>query len=176
MVLLLHTAAFDIITIFTTLVSLLGSDYTVLVALADPNDYDGGNFTLFPDGVETPTTKISIKPKRLSAIVFLSEFTHGVESCTPGRKMMTNELWRYDDTPVFVNRPTPASHVFGNPNSAFAFDEDHYPHPHDGDGDDDYGDEDDIDNDNGDEDGDDNGVDDDEIFDDRQFREEDDKG
>ena len=157
--------AFDIITIFTTLVS-LGSDYTVLVALADPNDYDGGNFTLFPDGVETPTTKISIKPKRLSAIVFLSEFTHGVESCTPGRKMLTNELWRYDDTPVFVNRPTPASHVFGNPNSAFAFDEDHYPHPHDGD---DYGDEDDIDNDDEDGDG-------DEIFDDRRFKEEDDRG
>ena len=166
MVLLLHTAAFDIITIFTTLVSLLGSDYTVLVALADPNDYDGGEFTLFPDGVETPTTKISIKPKRLSAIVFLSEFTHGVESCTPGRKMLTNELWRYDDTPVFVNRPTPASHVFGNPNSAFAFDEDHYPHPHDGD---DYGDEDDIDNDDEDGDG-------DEIFDDRRFKEEDDRG
>ena len=157
--------AFDIITIFTTLVS-LGSDYTVLVALADPNDYDGGEFTLFPDGVETPTTKISIKPKRLSAIVFLSEFTHGVESCTPGRKMLTNELWRYDDTPVFVNRPTPASHVFGNPNSAFAFDEDNYPHPHDGD---DYGDDDDIDNDDEDGDG-------DEIFDDRRFKEEDDRG
>jgi hypothetical protein len=140
------------------------------VALADPNDYDGGEFTLFPDGVETPSTKISIKPKRLSAIVFLSEFTHGVESCTPGRKMLTNELWRYDDTPVFVNRPTPASHVFGNPNSAFAFDEDNYPHPYDGD---DYGDDDDIDIDidNDDEDG-----DDDEIFDNRRFREEDDIG
>ena len=101
------------------------SDYTVLVALSDPSDYQGGAFSLCPEydpdsdsdddsGGPGCRDKISIRPKQYSAIVFLSEYSHGVEEIlTPGRVMFTNELWRYGDIPCMAQRPTPSYHVLG---------------------------------------------------------------
>jgi hypothetical protein len=150
------------------------SDYTVLVAMSNPNDYKGGEFTLFTDDIKnknknknhnnnsnTPkipnrNNQISFKPNRLSAVVFLSEYEHGVESITTsGRVTFANELWRYDDSPTFLQRPSPIELIYGNPNRFFSFDEDDYKYPYDKDGDSEedpfghYDDDDDDDDDNG---------------------------
>jgi len=107
-----------------------GSDYTVLAALSDPAAYEGGAFSLCPhteftegihhkDGLgrrrlsaiagkdgKDCTAIITVKPERLSAIVFLSLFSHGVgDILTPGRIMFTNEFWRYENVPATVQRP-----------------------------------------------------------------------
>jgi len=118
-----------------------GSDYTVLAALSEPNSYEGGGFSLCPDseyskgidhvdsagrryftsqndanratGRDCPY-RITIKPERLSAIVFLSIFSHGVEDIlSPGRVMFTNEFWRYGDVPATVMRPGVMDFVLG---------------------------------------------------------------
>ena len=97
-----------------------GSDYTVLVALSEPSDYEGGYFSLCPeydgnskDSGDCPN-KISIKPNKRSAIVFLSNFPHGVEDIrSPGRVMFTNELWRYKDVHVTDRRPSIDDFVLG---------------------------------------------------------------
>jgi len=128
-----------------------GSDYTVLLALSDPRDYEGGAFNLCPEydndglaqeedegvkGGPNCKDKISVKPNRLSAIVFLSEFSHGVEDIkTPGRVTFANELWRYGDVPCMSQRPTPSQFVLGYDED----DEDDY--DYDGDEDEDGNDE-----------------------------------
>jgi hypothetical protein len=93
-----------------------GSDYTVLVALSNPEDYEGGYFSLCPEfpNEKCEENKISIKPKRLSAIVFLSDSEHGVQDIlSKGRVMMANELWRYGDAPATTMRPEVAEFVMG---------------------------------------------------------------
>ena len=108
-----------------------GSDYTVLVALSDPSDYQGGAFSLCPEYLNNPEhheldasnhqgragcpDMISVKPNKRSAIVFLSEFSHGVESIeSPGRVMFANELWRYGDVPATQYRPEAHEFVMGD--------------------------------------------------------------
>jgi len=91
-----------------------GSDYTVLVALSDPSDYEGGNFSICMQGDEDCTEKVSVRPKKLSAVVFLSEFSHGVEEIkSEGRRTFASELWRYGDVSAFEMRPTPEDYVLG---------------------------------------------------------------
>jgi hypothetical protein len=84
-----------------------GSLYTVLIALANPEDYEGGNFFMFPENGDLRHGKIiSVKPDRLSAIVFRSETEHGVEDVqSAGREMFATELWRWGDVPMGVRRP-----------------------------------------------------------------------
>ena len=109
-----------------------GSDYTVLVALSDPSDYQGGAFSLCPEYQNNPEhhdpddasnhqgrsgcpDMISVKPNKRSAIVFLSEFSHGVECIeSPGRVMFANELWRYGDVPATQYRPEAHDFVLGD--------------------------------------------------------------
>ena len=102
-----------------------GSEYTVLIALANPQDYEGGVYTLCPENTKTCENKISVKPNRLSAVVFLSETEHGVTDIkSPGRVMMANELWRYGDAPTTTLRPEVAEFVLGVEDGKFF--EDHY--------------------------------------------------
>jgi len=118
------------------------SDYTVLVALSDPDDYEGGEFSLCPEdcsslwwesgdeaaigGPDCPR-KITVKPNRLSAIIFLSNCIHGVEDIkTPGRVTFANELWRYGDVPAMEMRPGPNQHVWGTDDDDDYDDDDYY--------------------------------------------------
>jgi len=120
------------------------SDYTVLVALSDPDDYQGGGFSLCPEnyldlwretvdeaalGGPDCLRKITVKPNRLSAIVFLSNFMHGVEDIkTSGRVTFANELWRYGNVPAMGMRPSPSMYVLGtdedNDDSSYDNDDD----------------------------------------------------
>lgn len=107
-----------------------GSDYTVLVGLSDPADYDGGEFSFFPEydnedrRNSNDNVKIAVKPERLSAIVFLSNFRHGVEEIrSPGRMTFANEFWRYGDVPAMQQRPNPEYMVFGDAMNGFELDE-----------------------------------------------------
>jgi len=106
-----------------------GSEYTVLAALSDPDDYEGGMFSICPLSRNDPDMweelegkfagpncldKVSIKPKKNSAIVFLSKVNHGVEDIlTPGRVTFANELWRYGHVPAMSLRPGALDHVLG---------------------------------------------------------------
>ena len=100
------------------------SDYTVLVMLSDPDDYEGGEFYLCPD--DYCRRKITVKPTRLSAIVFLSNYLHGVEDIqTPGRVTFANELWRYGDVPAMDMRPGPDDHVWGSDDDDDDYDDDY---------------------------------------------------
>jgi hypothetical protein len=81
----------------------IGSIYTVMISIADPLTYDGGAFFIQNSMFEST----DIKPKRLSAIVFLSDTTHGVRRITSGcRESFVTELWKNDDPPLGMNRPT----------------------------------------------------------------------
>ena len=85
-----------------------GSIYTVLVALADPEDYDGGEFEIYWDKREDSGHKRSFKPEKLSAVVFLSEELHGVTHIVSGkRKTFANELWMFPDPTYRMLRPHP---------------------------------------------------------------------
>merc|ERR1719401_3225577 len=56
--------------------------------------------------------KISVKPNKYAAIVFVSEVNHGVEPIlSEGRVMFANELWRYGHVPATMMRPGPADFV-----------------------------------------------------------------
>jgi hypothetical protein len=78
-----------------------GSNYTVVVSLSDPSEYEGGQFRLFSDNV-------MFKPKKLTAIVFRSEILHGVEPISSGkRETFATELWPLVDTPVGLAKPPP---------------------------------------------------------------------
>ena len=88
----------------------VGSYYTVLFVLSDPDSFDGGKFFVR----DTLDDKVySTKPAQYSAIVFLSEVYHGVSpinadnSSSPKgiREMFTNELWLYPDPPQNKFRP-----------------------------------------------------------------------
>jgi hypothetical protein len=82
----------------------IGSIYTTMIAFAEPEDYDGGEFFV-QNKFYDPT---DIKPNRLSAVVFLSDTTHGVRPIEGGRrKTFVTELWDNDDAPLGLNRPTP---------------------------------------------------------------------
>jgi hypothetical protein len=82
----------------------VGSVYTTMIAIAEPEDYDGGEFFV-QNKFYDPT---DIKPNRLSAVVFLSDTTHGVRPIVAGRrKTFVTELWDNDDAPLGLNRPTP---------------------------------------------------------------------
>lgn len=81
--------------------------YTVLVALAEPGDYEGGAYYIQPKPLWRNDFTISLKPNRLSAIVFLSEENHGVRKIVSGkREMFTNELWAYEDVTFGITRPS----------------------------------------------------------------------
>jgi hypothetical protein len=70
-----------------------GSNYTVLLALTDPDDYDGGEFRLL-------NKYAKFKPDKLTALVFRSAINHGVESITSGiRETFATELWSFHDAP-----------------------------------------------------------------------------
>lgn len=93
-----------------------GSVYTVLIALSDPSDYEGGEFFITgydeddeeddDDEEEEENWKL-FKPDRLSALVFLSHMKHGVKGITKGtRQMFATELWRYPDCSFEMMRPS----------------------------------------------------------------------
>lgn len=82
----------------------VGSMYTTMIALAEPSDYQGGDFFV-QNRFFDPT---DIKPDRLEAVVFLSDTVHGVRPITGGmRETFVTELWENDDSPLGLNRPTP---------------------------------------------------------------------
>jgi len=82
----------------------IGSVYTIMIALKDPKDYDGGAFFWNKSFFE----QSEARPPRLSAIVFRSDTTHGVRPITCGiRESFVTELWDNDDAPLGMNRPTP---------------------------------------------------------------------
>lgn len=82
----------------------VGSVYTVMIALKDPSDYVGGEFFLQKSFLDQEI----LKPCQLSAVVFLSDTVHGVQSITGGqRESFVTELWAHDDCPLGMNRPTP---------------------------------------------------------------------
>lgn len=82
----------------------VGSMYTAMIALKDPSTYLGGEFFVQNSLYENT----DIKPNRLSAIVFLSNTTHGVRPISDGhRESFVTELWNNDDAPLGMNRPTP---------------------------------------------------------------------
>jgi hypothetical protein len=71
-----------------------GSNYTVLVALSDLDDYQGGEFRL-------GTNLVKFKPERFTAMIFRSALPHGVESILGGnRQMFATELWSTPDSPL----------------------------------------------------------------------------
>ena len=81
------------------------SEITVLVALSDPDDYDGGEYILY--GPDESSELQRIRLDRHSALVFLSsEALHGVSPITSGvREMLAVELWSEDDVPYDGMRP-----------------------------------------------------------------------
>lgn len=82
----------------------VGSIYTCNIALKEPEDYEGGEFFLHTSFFD----QTEIKPQRLSAVVFLSDTTHGVRPITAGsRESFVTEFWDQDDAPLGMNRPTP---------------------------------------------------------------------
>lgn len=71
-----------------------GSNYTVLVALSELDDYVGGEFRL-------GTNLVKFRPERLTALVFRSAMLHGVESIVGGtRETFATELWSTPDAPL----------------------------------------------------------------------------
>jgi hypothetical protein len=80
-----------------------GSLYTVIYALSDPSEYEGGQYFI----LDSDDTKHFFKPKQYSALVFLSENTHGVTDIASGHRLMfTNEYWILEDPPwPDTNRP-----------------------------------------------------------------------
>ena len=81
----------------------VGSMYTIMISIKDPNEYEGGEFFLHNSMLESTEVKLD----RLSAIVFLSNTIHGVRPITSGhRESFVTELWRNDDSPVGICRPT----------------------------------------------------------------------
>jgi predicted 2-oxoglutarate/Fe(II)-dependent dioxygenase YbiX len=81
------------------------SAITVVVALSDPDDYDGGEYVLYTPNESSELQRIKLD--RLSALVFLSsEVLHGVAPITGGvREMLAVELWNEDDVPYDGRRP-----------------------------------------------------------------------
>jgi len=87
----------------------IGTMYTILLLLSDPSEYKGGEFFMKPWdwGGEEQHLKLVFKPKRLQALVFLSDLEyHGVQRITEGtRRALAVEIWPYANAPLGVNRP-----------------------------------------------------------------------
>ena len=85
-----------------------GSVFTVLVFLSDPQDYEGGEFFVRFDELGMQTLS---RPRRLSAMVFLSEVVnHGVNPIRSGlRETFATEFWVYSNVPSNHRRPDPAA-------------------------------------------------------------------
>jgi 2OG-Fe(II) oxygenase superfamily len=81
------------------------SVYTIVVALSEPDAYEGGEYVLYD--ADDPTKETLVKLPRLSALVFLSSLTsHGVAPVTSGlREMFAAEFWEEDDVPHTALRP-----------------------------------------------------------------------
>ena len=82
------------------------SIYTVLISLSDPESYEGGEYFLELDDEDTDKKRISVKPSRLSALVFVSEVLHGVKPILSGERIsFATEFWIHDDLPFGELRP-----------------------------------------------------------------------
>jgi hypothetical protein len=78
--------------------------YTVIFALTDPADYQGGEYYI----EDSTGVRYLIRPQQFSALVFLSDQRHGVMDITGGvRQMFANEYWALDDPPFPLRRPDP---------------------------------------------------------------------
>jgi hypothetical protein len=78
--------------------------YTVIFALSDPADYQGGEYYI----EDSTGVQYLIRPQQFSALVFLSDQGHGVKDITGGvRQMFTNEYWAFDDPPFPLRRIDP---------------------------------------------------------------------
>jgi hypothetical protein len=80
-----------------------GSVFTLLLALTDPGEFEGGYFFLdLEDGGE-----VLFKPPRLSALIFLSDAFHGVKPIPRGhRETFATEFWIYPDALSHHTRPS----------------------------------------------------------------------
>jgi hypothetical protein len=78
--------------------------YTIVVTLSDPEtSFDGGEFY-----IQAPNSSlITLRPQRLSSVVFLSETPHGLMRIHRGlRETFATELWIHDDVIFGENRPS----------------------------------------------------------------------
>eukprot|EP00554_Chaetoceros_debilis_P006775 CAMPEP_0194072550 /NCGR_PEP_ID=MMETSP0149-20130528/267_1 /TAXON_ID=122233 /ORGANISM="Chaetoceros debilis, Strain MM31A-1" /LENGTH=368 /DNA_ID=CAMNT_0038752445 /DNA_START=145 /DNA_END=1248 /DNA_ORIENTATION=+ len=81
----------------------VGSIYTIMISIKDPEDYEGGEFFLHNSMFESTNVKLD----KFSAIVFKSNTIHGVRPITSGhRESFVTELWINDDSPIGMCRPT----------------------------------------------------------------------
>mmetsp|Transcript_23209 Transcript_23209/g.34611 ORF Transcript_23209/g.34611 Transcript_23209/m.34611 type:complete len:435 (-) Transcript_23209:575-1879(-) len=81
----------------------VGSIYTIMISIKDPQEYDGGEFFIQNSMMESTNVKL----EKLSAIVFKSDTIHGVRPITSGhRESFVTELWLNNDSPIGVCRPT----------------------------------------------------------------------
>eukprot|EP00550_Attheya_septentrionalis_P008116 CAMPEP_0198294904 /NCGR_PEP_ID=MMETSP1449-20131203/24709_1 /TAXON_ID=420275 /ORGANISM="Attheya septentrionalis, Strain CCMP2084" /LENGTH=371 /DNA_ID=CAMNT_0043995001 /DNA_START=310 /DNA_END=1423 /DNA_ORIENTATION=+ len=81
----------------------VGSIYTIMIAIKDPQEYDGGEFFIQNSMLDSTNVKL----EKLSAIVFKSDTIHGVRTITSGhRESFVTELWLNNDSPIGVCRPT----------------------------------------------------------------------
>ena len=86
-----------------------GSVFTLLVALTDPRDFDGGHFFLYLAGVG----EVLFKTPRLSAFIFLSDTFHGVKPIPRGhRETFATEYWIYPDALAHETRPNEVSYEY----------------------------------------------------------------
>lgn len=75
------------------------SVYTISVALSDPNDFEGGYFTM-------EHTSALFKLPRLSAVVIRSEDMHGITPILSGeRRVFVVEFWPWAHVPMGFSRP-----------------------------------------------------------------------
>eukprot|EP00978_Attheya_sp_CCMP212_P020682 scaffold59478_cov70-Attheya_sp.AAC.3 len=81
----------------------VGSIYTIMISIKDPQEYDGGEFFIQNSMLDSTNVKLA----KLSAIVFKSDTVHGVRPITSGhRESFVTELWVNHDSPIGVCRPT----------------------------------------------------------------------
>ena len=81
----------------------VGSIYTIMISIKDPEDYEGGEFFLHNSMFESTNVKLD----KFSAIVFKSNTIHGVRPISSGhRESFVTELWINDDSPIGMCRPT----------------------------------------------------------------------
>ena len=74
--------------------------YTVSIALSDPDEYEGGAFTL-------KSSSVQFKVPQYSAVVFYSEASHGITPITAGqRRVLVTELWELPHVPLGQSRPS----------------------------------------------------------------------
>lgn len=83
-----------------------GSTYTVVFSFSDPKTFQGGEYFLHIHN-NKQNEYFYLKPRQYSAIVFLSNESHGVTDIAGNgvREMFANELWVHDDPPFPQLRP-----------------------------------------------------------------------